>query len=969
MALFLMILRKMVKNRWLELSLLLGLIISVALASSMPIYTHAILQRMLIKDLEVLQTDTTQYPGQVYNYAYFVRSEKEQDTDHLIAETDAFLKEESQAFGVPILLSTTMRSTMNFNFKPSDPSKIDPSVKRLGELTTMSELDKHIRLVDGVMPSAEPVNGVYEAWVFPELLTEMKIVLGNELTIQDEDLKHNIRIKPVGVIDRSDYADPYWTNNMYDLRSRFFIPFGLFEKEITNNKEFTSLYCFWNYILDYHQLKLEGLGAYTAAHAQMEGYLSSRFNSYKSENPALPTLQVYGDKEKKLRMMLWSLNVPVSILLAFYLFMVANLITERQKTEIAVLRSRGASRLQILLGYVLEGALLGGIALLVGPAIGMQLTKILGASNGFLEFVQRAAMEVKLNQEAYQYALIAVVASVGMTLIPAVMATRTTIVGHKQQLARKNKLSFVHKIFLDVILLAVSIYLLQSFNRRMTDLVALGLDSMDMKVDPLLFVVPALFIFAMGLFLLRIYPWIIQLIYTAGRKWWPPYLYSTLLQVGRSTTQYQFIMLFIVMTLATGLFSASAARTMNKNVEEKIRYTNGTDIVLQTPWDNDAPPPQSGSSGPAGDAGSPADEVVVKKRVQYTEPPFLPFTQLPGVESAARVFQKKDAYVSIGKDTKRTTLMGIDTDEFGQTAWLRDQLLDHHFNEYLNLLAGDSKAVLISRSIADETGAKVGDTVNIGWGDVRGTASIVYGIIDYWPSWNPNPVLTASTSSAGSTSSSTKKSKVDAPKLVVGHLSYFQNNLAVEPYEVWLKLRPDMTSQALYDALELKHIKIESLVDTKQMLVRSKNDPFQLAVNGVMTLGFLIAISISFMGFLLYWVLSLSGRILQFGVLRAMGISYAQLIGMLVAEQMLTSGAAVLIGMITGNTASRLFVPLFQLTFDSSSQVPPFQVSFDPNDQLHLYIIVLVMIGIGLLLLGGMLSRIKIHQAIKLGED
>ena len=181
---------------------------------------------------------------------------------------------------------------------------------------------------------------------------------------------------------------------------------------------------------------------------------------------------------------------------------------------------------------------------------------------------------------------------------------------------------------------------------------------------------------------------------------------------------------------------------------------------------------------------------------------------------------------------------------------------------------------------------------------------------------------------------------MDAPKLVVGHLSYFQNNLAVEPYDVWLKLKPDMTSQALYEALELKHIQIESLVDTKQMLVRSKNDPFQLAVNGVMTLGFLIAIGISFMGFLLYWVLSLSGRILQFGVLRAMGISYAQLIGMLVAEQMLTSGAAVLIGMITGNTASRLFVPLFQLTFDSSSQVPPFQVSFDPNDQLHLYVIV-----------------------------
>ena len=88
---------------------------------------------------------------------------------------------------------------------------------------------------------------------------------------------------------------------MGDLRSRFFIPFGLFEKEITNNKEFTSLYCFWNYILDYHQLKLEGLGAYTAAHAQMEGYLSNRFNSYKSENPSLPTLKVYGRQREEIK--------------------------------------------------------------------------------------------------------------------------------------------------------------------------------------------------------------------------------------------------------------------------------------------------------------------------------------------------------------------------------------------------------------------------------------------------------------------------------------------------------------------------------------------------------------------------------------------------------------------------------------------------------------------------------------------
>lgn len=63
MAILVMIMRKMIKNKWLEFSLLLGLIISVGLVSSMPIYTSAILQRLLVKDLELLQTNSQQYPG------------------------------------------------------------------------------------------------------------------------------------------------------------------------------------------------------------------------------------------------------------------------------------------------------------------------------------------------------------------------------------------------------------------------------------------------------------------------------------------------------------------------------------------------------------------------------------------------------------------------------------------------------------------------------------------------------------------------------------------------------------------------------------------------------------------------------------------------------------------------------------------------------------------------------------------
>jgi len=206
--------------------------------------------------------------------------------------------------------------------------------------------------------------------------------------------------------------------------------------------------------------------------------------------------------------------------------------------------------------------------------------------------------------------------------------------------------------------------------------------------------------------------------------------------------------------------------------------------------------------------------------------------------------------------------------------------------------------------------------------------------------------------------------------LVVGHLDYIQYSLALEPYQVWIDLEDDPAArQAFNEALQNGNFRLLSFKDTTYEVIEAKNDPFQLAINGVMTLGFIISVVISFFGFLLYWVLSLNSRVLQFGVLRAMGISFPQLIGMLVAEQLLTSGAGVALGAAIGNLTGLLFVPLFQLSFDPTTQVPPFEVVFQWSDSARLYAVVAFMIAVGLAVLAYLLSRIKIHQAVKLGED
>ncbi|MCA0755610.1 ABC transporter permease [Paenibacillus sp. N4] len=981
MALLIMILRKMIKNKWLQLSLLFGLVLTVALSSSIPIYTNAILQRMLSQELQNLQSDSGQYPGTYWLSADNPTAEGKSPQDGGFFSTDDYLSEKASGrFGLPVQQFARERASDVYSFLPSDTERMDVNKIRWANFAAISDLEQHVKLKDGRLPKKEPEGGVYEALVVPEALTELNLVLGNVFTIKDDNVKTEISVKPVGVIEPSDYADLFWYNSTVSYKSSFLIDLDLFDKSFTEGQALKVKASYWYFALDYTKMTLSTAKEFIAENGRITAHMKGQYDTYSKNAPALRTLSLYKEKEAKLKILLLSLNVPVMLMLGFYLYMVANLITDRQKTEIAVLRSRGASRLQIVLGYTVEGLVLGIIAFFAGPYVGVMITKVLGASSGFLEFVQRAKLHAEVGKDAFQYALIAVVLSLIMTLIPVLLATRFSIVAHKQQMARVQKQSFWHKYFIDIILIGVSLYGLQSYETRMSKLLSIGANTADLSIDPLLFLIPAFFVLGLALSLLRLYPWFIRLVYLIGRRWWPPSLYYTLIQVGRTSASFKFIMVFMIITIATGIFSASANRTINKNVEDKIDYRIGADITMKVHWESDAPPILL-SGGAGGEEGEASEEngssvKAAPRKTQYSEPSFLPFTQMPDVEHAAKVFIKQDAsYYTQGNRNKEGTskrqeqdkvkLMGIDTYEFGMTAWLRDGLLDYTFNSYLNLLASEPSAVLISRSMALQHGLKTGDLIQLGWYGADTAEFIIYGIVDYWPTWNPG-TGGISQPAAGNGGN---EARAAMPNLVIGNLSYIQNNIALEPYEVWLKLKEGATSQHVYQAITDKGYDITSLSDANQERIRAVNDPFQLAINGVMTLDFLISIVITFVGFLLYWVLSLLARTLQFGILRAMGISFFQLIGMLVAEQLLISGAAIGLGILNGNLTSRLFVRLFEMSFDPKTQILPFEVTFNPSDQIGLYIIVTIMMLLGIGILGLTVSRIRIHQALKLGED
>ena len=86
-------------------------------------------------------------------------------------------------------------------------------------------------------------------------------------------------------------------------------------------------------------------------------------------------------------------------------------------------------------------------------------------------------------------------------------------------------------------------------------------------------------------------------------------------------------------------------------------------------------------------------------------------------------------------------------------------------------------------------------------------------------------------------------------------------------------------------------------------------------------------------------------------------------------ETQIAQLSALIIGGIVGEVSARLFVPLIQLSYTAADQVLPLLVVMQVRDYVNLYGMLGFMIILVLIILSVYVSRIKIHQALKLGED
>ncbi len=940
---FHMIIKKIKNKMWLTCCLLLGMAFLIAVFACQPMFKKGSLNMLLDTSFKDSIEEDNEYPI-VLGRPGAYNVENLESVEQAMSGIDNY-------HNVWMDYLTDMDVLAKQSYLYFDEESCQGSYGSKGnylKVTYMPDIEEHSQLLKGEGFNATDASAPYICIIPEFVMDEYGLIEGEVLNFVNwkDDKGDTLKLQITGIFKEGDNSDLYWYTEPNEFTENIFVDAQTFNdimaKYRTDSTSYTVSYKHYT-VLDYMDINssnIDDIEYYMQEFAKADNNFFYTFQSFIDD---------YKAERKTVNIILWVLELPILGMVLAFIFMVSKQIVEAEKNEIAMHRSRGLSRLQVIAMYLLQASIIALLGLLAGIPLSYLLCKLAAGTTDFLTFSFTNIWMYTFTPEMLLYGLIAGIIGIIFILVPVISATKVTIVEHKSSGAT-NKKPVWEKYFFDVIILGVSIYLLYNFNQDQDNIRRNAMAGS--KMDPMIFLDSLFFIIGLGLVVLRLTHYLVKLVYKIGEKRWKPSMYASFLQITRTTAKQGFISVFLILTVSLGLFNANTARTINRNNEDRINYENGADVVLQEKWDIKI-------------FFIPVRDVDY----EYKEPDYNKYQQLidNGIcENITKVIYDDKTTVSyMGNDIKNCQLRGIVTDEFGRTAIFKDELnKDTHWYNHLNAMGAKQNGVVISSNLAKELGLNIGDTFRASRMGaipqkedvVRGTmVGEVCAIVDDWPGYDRYYY--------------DENGDLQENYLVVANYATVAKSFKISPYQVWMKLGDGHTYSDVETFLSDNNVELDHVKVIQEDVTRMKSSPMIQITNGMFTLSFIIALILCAIGFLIYWISSIRQRELLFGVYRAMGMSLDDVNGMLINEHIFSTFLSVIAGGVVGMVSTLLFVKLFGIVYLPEKHNLDIYIYFEAGDIIKLSIVVVLMILVCILVLRKLIKSLNIAQALKLGEE
>ena len=941
---------KILNKKWLNFCLLTGVILLSAFLSVYPMFKEGSLNRLLQNLFADYIEKYGTYPA-VMSTKGALYGENYTDVDTTLGFLNSLESKWNYYIDIPVIQRQQVLEI------PAGYAEENLTGKsRQLTLGYIDKLRDHSELLAGVWPEDaansenEMVQEALKEGAIPVVVSQ-KTYDADDLTIgqfwtaivKKDDQKINVKLVICGIVEEVDDGDPFW-----DRRLRTFDRVLLAGKDdfstildiyVQSPINYTERVMFDYTYINYNNA--EEYFSYLRQFRAIDANLTSNFEN---------TLSSYIESKKTISIILLTFEIPIIALLLLFIYMISSRILEMETNEIAMLKSRGVSRFKVIRLYMLQSFVISIVGSVIGLPLGYLFCKLGAGTDAFLVFTMKDTTIYQPTYMMLAFSGIAFVLSMLFMTIPVIPLSRFTIIERRSAKNSGKSKALWEKFFLDIPLLLLSGYLLYNYMKQRESIsltvIAGG------QIDPIIFLDSSLFILGCGLFALRIIHLIINLIYKLGRNKWKPAEYVAFLQIIRNTKKQGFISVFLVMTIAMGIFNSNLARSVNENMENRIDYNVGCDYKLEERWNLTIK----------------KVSMSAKAYWRYNEPDYQRFEGLKdlGVESMTRVIRDEDTVVSVERKKEiGCLLLGINTKEFGETAALQDGLNDEHWFNYLNALGQNPKGIIISRNLAEKYELNVGDKlkysrvspidVNEEYADTRGE---IVAIVDSFPGYES---IVYEEQPDG-----TFKKRDNY--LIVANYNTVVNVFRLRPYQIWMKLADNADYEEINKYVE-EVGRLPKITAREELIQNQRNSTLIQITNGMFSIGFVISLVVCGVGFLIYWILTIKERELIYGIYRSMGLTMGEIFRMLIVEQIFSSLFACGAGFGVGMLTTFLFTKLISTVYLPREHNIPLTIICKAEDSMKMGVIVGFVLILCFIVIYRIIKNMNITKAIKLGED
>jgi putative ABC transport system permease protein len=968
-AVFIVAARRLFSQRGLTLAAALGIAVAVALVTSIPLYADAVYSSILRQELTRLMADqaaTSVRPPFGFLFRYLAAMNEPLKWQDLEPVDQFFMTRAGAQLGLPQKLVTHYVKTDTFRLYPDKDAAYADSKQPLDwvSLGTVADLEKHISFVEGSFPAAAGADPASYIDVLASEAQAQKLGLhAGELfrAMDRQSGKIQLPLRVAGIWKANDPSDEFWFYKPDAFADVLLVPQATFSGRIGAQVKDEVYFALWYVDMDGSGVRSDDTTALAARITSVQQQGASLLPGTELDTPALlQALNRYQSAAQTLTVLLYAFSIPIFGLIVAFISIVTGLSVNGQRNEIAVLRSRGVSSVRVVGVSVLEGIVVGVFAVAIGLPAGIVLAQWIGRSRSFLDFTGNADLQVVINAPAVRFGVLVAALAILALAIPTFQAARHTIITYKQERARSLRAPWWQRAWLDVLLLiptGYGAYLLQRQGSIVVPVTGKAIASFagDPLENPLLFLVPALAVFALSLLLLRVLPLIMGVVAWFANAFGDVGSLLASRYVSRSLGFYTPPLLLLVLTLSLSVFTASLAQTLDTHLYDQMYYQAGADISLTDRGQQSAESVGTSSTAGSGALSSAATATGAATGDTAAGPrwTFLPvstYLQTPGVQAATRV-GRYEATVDLGGRSLGGAFLGVDRAAFGQVAFWRDDFAADSLGDLMNALGRLRDGVLLPNNVLAQQSLAVGQRVRV---EVRATGQDtpiqldlrIVGGFDLFPTWYPDDGL-----------------------LVVGNLDYFFERAGGKfPYDVWLRTDPTANVTTVVDHLPRVELVRAGLQAALPAVVEQQARPDRQGLFGVLSVGFIAAALATVLGFLLYAMFSFRRRFVELGVLRAIGLSATQMTMFLAWELAFLVLVGISAGTGIGLLISQAFIPYLQVGVGSAAHVPPFIVETPWPTVIRVAALFGLLFLAALAGLATLLLRMRIFEAIKLGE-